>query len=85
MILNGIMFNFSVPTPGDHRSPLRTDGVSCAKSKPIKVNLNAKSQFVELFAFSIFKKMTIRNTAPFVGQADPSLPSAKRQTAKDTN
>ena len=53
MILNGRMFKFSVPTPGDHRSPLRTDGVSCAKSKPIKVNLNAKLQFIEQFEVRI--------------------------------
>ena len=53
MILNGRMFKFSVPTPGDHRSPLRTDGVSCAKNKPIKVNLNAKSQFVGLSTKSV--------------------------------
>ena len=39
MILNGRMFKFSVPTPGDHRSPLRTDGVSCAKSRAINGNL----------------------------------------------
>ena len=43
-----------------------------------------KFPFIELFEFSIFEKMTIRNTAPFVGQADLSLPSAKRQTVKTT-
>ena len=46
MILNGRMFKFSVPTPGDHRSPLRTDGVSCAKSRAINGKLNDKSQFI---------------------------------------
>ena len=49
MILNGRMFKFSVPTPGDHRSPLRTDGVSCAKSRAINGNLKVKSQFIEQF------------------------------------
>ena len=49
MILNGRMFKFSVPTPGDHRSPLRTNGTSCAKSSAINGNLKAKSQFIELF------------------------------------
>ena len=54
MILNGRMFKFSVPTPGDHRSPLRTDGVSCAKSRAINGNLQVQeSKANDNFQFSI--------------------------------
>ena len=38
--------------------------------------LHDKSQFIELMALSIFEEIIVRNTAPSVGKAALSLPSA---------
>ena len=42
------------------------------------------AQLYPTIKLSIFEEIIVRNTAPSVGQAAPSLPSAKRQTVETT-